>query len=112
MSITCFIEYEIDPLKLNKFQEYAQNWGEIIPACGGELIGYFLPHEGTNDTAYGLITFQSLAGYEKYRARLKENNKGKANFNFAQQEKFIISEKRTFLKVVPQTYKQPAKDEI
>ncbi|MDE1464925.1 NIPSNAP family protein [Spartinivicinus poritis] len=109
MSITCFIEYKIDPFKIDKFQKYAQNWSEIIPSCGGELVGYFLPHEGTNDIAYGLITFNNLADYEKYRAILKEDNKGKANFKFAQQEKFIISEKRSFLKIIPETYHQLAK---
>ncbi|NYZ69360.1 NIPSNAP family protein [Endozoicomonas sp. SM1973] len=109
MSITCFIEYKINSFKLDKFQEYAENWGKIIPSCGGELIGYFLPHEGSNDIAYGLITFNSLADYEKYRAILKEDKNGKANFHFAEQEKLIISEKRSFLKVVPETYHRLAK---
>lgn len=103
MNITCMIEYKIDPFQLNAFAQYAQNWGHIIPACGGHLVGYFLPHEGTNDTAIGLITFNSLADYESYRTRLKEDVEGKRNFQFAQEHRFILSEKRTFLKGVPET---------
>lgn len=73
MKITCFIEYKIDPSKLNMFNQYAEKWAEIIPSCGGDLVGYFLPHEGTNDRAFGLISFNSLADYEQYRTRLKED---------------------------------------
>lgn len=51
-TITCFIRYQIDPFQREAFKEYAQNWGHIIPRCGGHLLGYFLPHEGTNDTAW------------------------------------------------------------
>jgi len=109
MKITCFIEYKIDPFKLEQFEQYAENWGEIIPACGGELVGYFLPHEGCNDRAFGLISFDSLADYEKYRAVLKEDSQGRSNFQFAQQEQFIVEEKRSFLRVVPNTYQQAAR---
>ena len=64
MTITCFIRYRIDPFQREAFKEYAENWGRIIPRCGGQLIGYFVPHEGTNDIAWGLIAFDSLAAYE------------------------------------------------
>ena len=97
MQITCFIEYQIDPFKLNEFRQYAENWGRIIPNCGGKLLGYFIPHEGTNDVAYGLIGFSSLSDYEAYRVRLKSDPEGRANFAFAAQHKFIRSERRTFL---------------
>jgi len=106
MKITCFIEYQIAPCKIAMFEQYAENWGQIIPQCGGELLGYFLPHEGTNNTAYGLISFDSLADYESYRSRLQQSELGKRNFDFAQREKFIVSEKRTFLRVVPDYYKR------
>ncbi|WP_444927106.1 NIPSNAP family protein [Microbulbifer sp. ANSA003] len=109
MKITCFIEYQIDPFSLDKFEEYADRWGTIIPECGGELLGYFLPHEGTNDTAYGLISFDSLAQYEAYRVRLRQSALGKGNFEYAQREAFILKEKRTFLRAVPSTYMQQAK---
>lgn len=108
--IRCFIQYKINPFKMNEFEQYAKNWGNIIPQCGGDLLGYFLPHEGTNDIAYGLISFNSLADYESYRARLKNDKQGFANFSLAQEQQFIIEENGSFLKIVPQTYKQAAKD--
>ena len=77
MSITCFIRYEIDPFQLDAFREYAQRWGKIIPRAGGHLIGYFLPHEGTNNVAWGLIALESLADYERYRARLRADPEGR-----------------------------------
>ena len=97
MQLTCFIEYQIDPFKLKEFRQYAENWGKIIPKCGGKLLGYFVPHEGTNDIAYGLISFDNLAAYEVYRSRLKRDPEGKANFAFATEHRMIKSERRTFL---------------
>ena len=107
MTVTCFIEYKLDPYKIDQFERYAQQWGEIIPDCGGDLLGYFLPHEGSNNRAFGLIAFDSLGDYERYRSRLKADRHGKENFLFAQSEQFILEESRSFLKVVPNTYKQP-----
>ena len=100
MTITCFIRYRIDPFQRTAFEEYARRWLAIIPRCGGNLRGYFLPHEGTNDIAWGLISFASLADYDSYRARLKADAEGHANFAFAQQKRFILSEERTFLEDV------------
>jgi hypothetical protein len=59
-----------------------------------------MPHEGTNDIAYALISFDSLAAYETYRARLLDDDAGIANFRFAQDERFIASERRSFLRQV------------
>jgi hypothetical protein len=101
MRITCFIRYEIDPFQRAAFQTYAEAWGRIIPKCGGDLIGYFLPHEGTNNIAFGLIAFESLAAYEAYRARLKADPEGRENFAFAQAKRFILREERSFLENVP-----------
>ena len=103
MAITCIIRYEIDPFQRAAFQEYAENWGRIIPRCGGHLVGYFLPHEGTNDVAWGLIAFDSLASYETYRARLKADPDSMANFAAAQAKRFILREERTFTQVVEGT---------
>ena len=97
MAITCFIRYEIDPFQLDAFREYANNWRRIIPRCGGDLVGYFLPHEGTNNVAWGLIAFESLAAYEAYRARLRSDPEGRSNFAFAQEKRLILREERTFL---------------
>ena len=100
MTITSFIRYRIDPFQRGEFEAYARRWLTIIPACGGDLIGYFLPHEGTNDIAWGLISFPSLAAYEAYRARLKADPVAKENFAIARQKRFILAEERTFLEKV------------
>ena len=108
MTITCFIRYQIDPFQREAFKLYAERWGRIIPRCGGQLIGYFMPHEGTNDEAWGLIAFDSLAAYEAYRKRIKADAEGRANFEFAQDKRFILREWRTFCEVVEGTLNLPA----
>jgi hypothetical protein len=100
VNIVCQIRYQIDPFKRAQFEEYARNWLTLIPACGGDLIGYFMPHEGTNDVAFAMIGFESLAAYETYRARLKTDPKSVANFRFAESEKLILREERVFLRPV------------
>ena len=99
MNVTCVIRYEIDPFQKEAFREYARNWGRIIPRCGGQLIGYFLPHEGTNYEALALIGFDSLAAYEAYRARLQSDRDAVENFAMAQAKRFILREERTFLEL-------------
>jgi hypothetical protein len=108
MSIACFIRYQIDPFQREAFKTYAENWGRIIPRCGGHLIGYFLPHEGTNDIAWGLIAFDSLAAYEAYRARLRTDAESLANFATAQKLRFILREERSFPSLVDGTFNIPA----
>jgi hypothetical protein len=100
MTLTCFIRYQIDPFQREAFREYAENWLRIIPRCGGRLLGYFLPYEGTNDIAWGLISFASLADYEAYRTRLREDPEGRANFELAARGRFILREERTFLETL------------
>ncbi len=104
MTLTCFIRYQIDPFQREAFKTYAENWGRIIPRCGGHLVGYFLPFEGTNDIAWGLISFDSLAAYEAYRARLKTDPESRENFAMAQGKRFILREERTFNELVPGTF--------
>src|SRR5579864_7976828 len=104
MTITCVIRYQIDPFQRDAFQKYAEEWGHIIPRCGGHLIGYFLPHEGTNDVAWGLIAFDSLASYERYRERLRSDAGAKENFAMAQSKRFILREERNFVQLVPGTF--------
>ena len=103
MTIACFIRYDIDPGQRDAFRTYAETWGRIIPRCGGNLVGYFLPHEGTNDIAFGLIAFGGLAEYEAYRTKLKADAQARANFEFAARERFIRREERTFLEAVDAT---------
>ena len=104
----CFIRYQIDPFQRDEFRTYAENWGRIIPRLGGHLVGYFLPHEGTNDVAWGLIAFDSLAAYEQYRKRLKSDPEARGNFAMAASKRFILREERTFLEVVDGTFGIPA----
>jgi hypothetical protein len=104
MKVTCVIRYQIDPFQKDDFRKYAENWGRIIPRCGGHLVGYFLPYEGTNDVAWGLIAFDSLAAYEKYRARLRSDKEAVENFAFAQNKRLILREERNFVEVVEGTF--------
>ena len=111
MAIVCFIRYEIDPFQRDEFRQYAEQWGRIIPRCGGDLVGYFLPHEGTNNVAWGLIAFESLAMYEAYRARIKADAEGRANFTFAQSHRLILREERTFVETVDGTFRNAVRAE-
>jgi hypothetical protein len=107
MTIACVIRYQIDPYQREAFRTYAENWGAIIPRCGGRLLGYFLPHEGSNDVAWGLIAFDSLAAYEAYRTRLKSDVDARQNFETAQARRFFLREERSFVEVVTGTLGVP-----
>jgi hypothetical protein len=107
-TIACFIRYQIDPFQLDAFRRYATAWGPVIPRCGGHLVGYFLPDEA-NDIAWGIIAFDSLASYERYRARLRGDADARANFQFAQEKRFVLREERTFLSVVDGTFELPVR---
>jgi len=100
MTVTVFIRYQLDPFQLRAFETYARRWLEIIPKCGGHVVGYWMPHEGTNNIAYGLISFASLANYEAYRTRLKSDAEGAANFRMAEEQRMILAEERSFLRQV------------
>lgn len=109
MTIMCVIRYQIDPFQKEDFRKYAANWGRIIPRCGGHLVGYFLPYEGTNDIAWGLITFDTLAAYERYKTRLKSDPEAVANFSMAQTKRLILREERNFVELVEGTFELPSK---
>ena len=98
--ITCFIRYELDPYKITAFEDYARNWGQAIPRCGADLVGYFGPHEGSATIAYGVYNIEDLAAYEAYRARLRVDPLGRENYDFSQREQFIRREDRLFLRNV------------
>jgi hypothetical protein len=100
MSVTVFIRYQLDPFKRAEFEVYAKRWLAIIPKCGGDVVGYWMPHEGTNNIAFALISFESLAAYETYRARLRSDEAAMSTFSFAEEKKFILAEERTFLRQV------------
>jgi hypothetical protein len=108
MTITCVIRYQIDPFQREAFKTYAENWGRIIPRNGGHLLGYFLPHEGTNDIAWGLVAFDTLASYEAYKTRLKSDPEARENFATAISKRFILREERNFVEVVDGTFGTPS----
>lgn len=105
--LTCIIRYDIDPTKRNAFRQYARNWGTAIPRCGADLVGYYAPHEGSATLAYGIYNIPSLAAYEAYRARLSEDPLGRENYAFAQSEKFILREDRTWLTLASAPHGDP-----
>ena len=105
--LTCIIRYEIDPTKKAQFEQYARNWGTAIPRCGADLIGYYAPHEGSSTLAFGIYNIPSLAAYESYRTRLAADPLGKENYAFAQSEKFLLREDRTFLKLASASHGGP-----
>jgi len=105
--IACIVRYEIDPFELMAFAKYAETWGRVIPRCGAQLLGYFLPYEGTNNVAWGVILHESLASYEVYRARARADEEGRQNFAAAQEGRFILREERNFVEVVPGTLGVP-----
>lgn len=98
--LTCIIRYQIDATQKAAFEEYSRNWGEAIPRCGAELVGYYAPHEGSSTLAYGIYNVESLADYEAYRERLARDPLGRENYAFAQEKKFLLREDRTWLKLV------------
>ena len=104
VKITCIIRYEIDPYQQEAFKEYAENWGRVVPRCGGHLVGYFLPYEGTNNVAWGLIAFDSLASYEAYKKKLKADPEARNNFAAAEARRFILREERNFVEIVDGTF--------
>jgi len=105
--IACIVRYEIDPFQREAFAKYAETWGRVIPRCGAQLLGYFLPHEVTNNVAWWVFLHESLATYEAYRARARADEEGRQNFAFAQEGRFILREERTFVEVVPGTLGVP-----
>ena len=77
-------------------------------STGVHLVGYFLPYEGTNDVGWGLIAFDSLASYERYKTRLKSDKEARENFEMAQTKRFILREERNFVEVVDGTFGIPS----
>ena len=59
--------------------------------------------------AWGLIAFDSLAAYERYRQRLRSDPGARENFGMAQSKRFILREERNFLEVVDGTFDLPSK---
>jgi hypothetical protein len=107
MKMVCIIRYQIDPFQREDFEKRAEHLGRIIPRNGGHLVGYFMPHEGTNDVAWGLIAFDSLADYETYRARLRDDQDLAREDAMVKSKRLILREERNFVKIVDGTFNIP-----
>jgi NIPSNAP protein len=107
MTVTCFMRYEIGRFQREAFKDYAENWGRIIPRCGGLLIGYFPPYENTNNIAWRLIAFDGLAAYEEYQTKLKTDSEARENFSAAPAKCFIFREEHTLVEVVDGAFGLP-----
>jgi hypothetical protein len=107
MKIVCIIRYQIDPFQREAFEKRAEHLGQIIPRNGGHLIGYFMPDEGTNDVAWGLIGFNSLAEYETYRAHLRKDQDLASEDAIVGSKRVILREERNFVRIVDGTFNIP-----
>ena len=98
--ISCTVRYEIDPDKLEAFETYARFWLHKIPEMGGTHHGYHLPYEGPNDIAYCHFSFPSLAAYEDYRTRMRDDADCDRAYVFATRTKCIRRYDRSFTRPV------------
>lgn len=98
--ITCYLRYVIDPYQLEVFEEYAEAWIGLVNRLGGNHHGYFLPHEGANNIALALFSFDSLEAYERYREAISTDPECQATFDLAERTRCILSYERTFLRPI------------
>jgi hypothetical protein len=100
--ITLSIRYTIDARKRQDFEQYARALGSIIPRCGGELVGYWLPTKfaGPTNAALALIDSPSLAAYEVYRERLAQDDDNRERVRCAEESGCILVEDRAILERV------------
>jgi hypothetical protein len=100
--ITLSIRYTIEARKRADFERYARSLTEIVPRCGGELVGYWLPTRfaGPTNQALALIGFPSLAAYEQYRERLARDPDNVAAIRLADESGCILVEDRAILEPI------------
>jgi hypothetical protein len=98
--ITCYVRYIIDPAKLADFEAYGRMWMPLVARMGGVHHGSFLPHEGANNVALTLFSFPSLAVYEAYRERAKDDPDCQAAVAFGERTGCIVSYERSFMRPV------------
>ena len=94
--ITVHLRYEIDPDRIEAFEEYARRWIRLVNRMGGEHHGYFLPSEGDSDISYALFSFPSLAAHETYRTASSTDPECRAALTFARDHKCIRRYERRF----------------
>ena len=107
MNLACIIRYQIDPFQRDGFKKHAENLISAVPRCGGHLVGFFLPYEGTNDVAWALVVVDSLAAYETYRESLKADPEAIADAAMMHKQRIILREERNFVELVDGTFNLP-----
>ena len=98
MTVTVFIRYQLDPFTRDAFETYAKRWLDIIPRNGGDLVGYWMPHEGTNNIAFALISFRASRPMRPTGRALRADDAGARTSSSPKTQKFILAEERTFLR--------------
>jgi len=98
--ITCYLRYEIDPLKVKEFEIYGRMWIPLVNKFGGTHHGYFLPHEGPDHIAIAMFSFPSLAAYEKYRADAAKDAECRKAIDYYLETKCYIKYERSFMRPV------------
>lgn len=96
--VTCFVDYRLDPYKLEDFERYARTWIGLIEKFGGTNHGFFLPSEGCNNRAVALFSFPSLSAYEEYRQATKDDQECQQAFAIAEETRCIKSYDRSFFR--------------
>ncbi len=98
--VTAHITYQIDPYQVDEFEQYGKAWIALVNRFGGDHHGYFLPSEGSNDTAYALFTFPSFAEYETYRIEAETDRECIEVYEQAKKTGCIVRFTRTFVRPV------------
>lgn len=96
--ITCYVNYRVDPYKIEDFEIYAKKWIPLVNKFGGKHHGYFLPHEGANNVALALFSFESLATYETYRTESMKDPACIEAYEYAKKTRCIVSYERNFMR--------------
>lgn len=94
------IAYEIDPFPKIPVHHLCHQLGAHRLPPGWAFASLFCAARGRQLRGVGLISFPSLEAYEAYRQRLREHDEAAADFAFAQRERFVRKEERTFSQAV------------
>ena len=96
--ITCVVRYTIDPAQIEAFERFAHAWMRLVAKHGGVHHGYSLPAEGASDQAEALFSFESLAAYERYRARFGNDPEFVAADRIRDDSGCVLRYERTFMR--------------
>jgi hypothetical protein len=96
--ITCVVHYTINSSQIEAFERFAREWMRLVAMHGGIHHGYFLPAEGASDKAEALFSFESLAAYERYRARFGSDPEFLAADRIRDDSGCVVRYERTFMR--------------